>query len=249
MKDVNLEQYTRQYKKEIDYKYKTNTRYQRYLIECLEKYMDEEKVNSVVDVGCGQGLNTVLFLDDFTNAVITGIDLSETGIQYAKSKWGGVDRISFQCGDITVMPFKNQYDLVTAFELLEHIKNWKQVAKALCQASNRYIMVSSPVGRMREYEIMHGHYRNFKRGELESFFNSNGFRTVKTYYAGFPFWSPITRDLLNLMPGDSRKAQENLSTLGKISSLILYYLFRYCSLKSKGDQFIGLFEKKEIQGE
>lgn len=243
-KDINLEQYTKQYKIEIDYKYKTNTRYQRYLIKCLEKYMDSSLVYSILDVGCGQGLNTVLFLDDFKQAKVTGIDLSETGISYAKSKWSENNRLDFICSDITQMQIDRHFDMVCAFELLEHIEDWERVAEALCKASNRYIMVSSPIGRMREYEKMHGHYRNFQKGELEAFFNLHEYRTVKTYYAGFPFWSPITRDLLNILPGDSRKAQENLSAIGKISSLILYYLFRFCSMKSKGDQFVGLFEKE-----
>ena len=105
-------------------------------------------------------------------------------------------------------------------------------------------MVSAPIGRMRAYEVKHGHYRNFQRGQLENFFEKQGFSTIKTYYAGFPFWSPLTRDLLNLIPGDSTKAQENLTFIGKGISLILYFLYRFCSFHNKGDQFIGLFEKK-----
>ena len=39
--------------------------------------------NSVLDVGCGQGLNTVKFADDWPNAKIVGVDLSDVGIKYA----------------------------------------------------------------------------------------------------------------------------------------------------------------------
>jgi len=246
MNNINKEHYTAQYKTEIEYKYKTNTRYQRYLIECLEKYMNCDIVKSVCDVGCGQGLNTVLFLNDFPKAKVLGIDLSETGISYAIKKYKQTDeRIDFVCADITQISINNNYELVTAFELLEHIEKWEEVAVALCKASSKYIMISSPVGRMRKYEIKHGHFRNFQKGELESFFNLNGYRTIKTFYAGFPFWSPIMRDLINLIPGDTTKIQGNLSRTGKFVSVLLYYLFRYCSSKRIGDQFVGLFEKAE----
>ena len=96
---------------------------------------------------------------------------------------------------------------------------------------------------MREYEKRHGHYRNFQKGELEAFFNGKGVRTVKTYYAGFPFWSPVTRDILNLMPGDSIDAQKSMRGGGRFLSLLLYYSYRYFSSVHIGDQFMGLFEK------
>ena len=87
--------------------------------------------------------------------------------------------------------------------------------------SNRYIMVSVPIGRMREYEKEHGHFRNYQKGELESFFEENGFKTLKTYYAGFPFWSPITRDLLNLLPVDNTSdVQVEMGSAKKMVSLL-----------------------------
>ena len=178
--------------------------------------------NSVLDVGCGQGLNTVKFADDWPNAKIVGVD-----------------------GDVSdMLDDKERFDLVTAFELLEHIEDWEKVATVMTKISNRYIMVSVPIGRMREYEKEHGHFRNYQKGELESFFEENGFQTIKTYYAGFPFWSPITRDLLNLLPVDNTSdVQVEMGLPKKIVSLLLYYSFRYLSLKNKGDQFVGLFEK------
>lgn len=246
--DNNKSHYEEQYSKVIEYKYKTNTRYQRFLVECIEKYIKEKQmIRSLCDIGCGQGLNTFFFLKDFPEAEILGIDLSENGIKYANEHFGKNNgRIEFKCGNILTYNFpREKYDVVTAFELLEHIEDWKSIAHRICNLAGKYIIVSSPVGRMRDYEMKHGHYRNFKRGELEAFFDNNNFQTVKTYYAGFPFWSPITRDLLNLVPGDSTKAQENLSLIGKFASVLLYILFRYFSTKNHfGDQFLGLFKKK-----
>ena len=54
----NLAHYNDQYSYDIEYKYKTNTRYQRYLVKKKKKEMDHVP-NSVLDVGCGQGLNNM----------------------------------------------------------------------------------------------------------------------------------------------------------------------------------------------
>ena len=240
----NLTHYNDQYSYDVEYKYKTNTRYQRYLVELLEKEMDHIP-NSVLDVGCGQGLNTVRFAEDWPNAKIVGVDLSDVGIEYANTHYVANKNVSFICDDVSNMvDSEKKFDLVCAFELLEHIEDWEKVATAMTRISDRYIMVSVPIGRMREYEKEHGHFRNYQKGELESFFEENGFRTLKTYYAGFPFWSPITRDLLNLLPVDNTSdVQVEMGLAKKIVSLSLYYSFRYFSFKNKGDQFVGLFEK------
>ncbi|MEE3471746.1 MAG: class I SAM-dependent methyltransferase [Butyrivibrio hungatei] len=236
------------YKNGVGYKYKTNTRYQRYLVKKLVKKMDVNNVFSVCDIGCGEGLNTVLFLEDFPNANVLGIDLSDAGIKYAKAHFGDEERLKFLCGNILDFDLdSNKFEVVTAFEVLEHIEDWKCLAKAMTVASKKYIIVSSPVGKMRAYEKKHGHYRNFKKGELEQFFKENGFSCIACFYAGFPFWSPITRDLLNLVPGDATKAQENMTVFGKCISVILYYLFCFFSTKRfLGDQFVGLFMKDDM---
>lgn len=72
-RNENLTHYNDQYSTEIDYKYKTNTRYQRYLVELLEKEMNHVP-ESVLDVGCGQGLNTVKFAEDWPELKVVGVD-------------------------------------------------------------------------------------------------------------------------------------------------------------------------------
>ena len=242
-RNENLTHYNDQYSTEIDYKYKTNTRYQRYLVELLEKEMNHVP-ESVLDVGCGQGLNTVKFAEDWPESKVVGVDLSDIGINYANYHYGSRKNVSFVCMDVSKMVNDGEkFDLVTAFELLEHIEDWEKVAIEMTQISNRYIMVSVPIGRMRDHEKA-VHFRNYQKGELENFFEKHGFRTVKTYYAGFPFWSPITRDLLNfLLTETETTVQGEMGAANKVISLTLYYLFRYFSFKNRGDQFVGLFER------
>ncbi len=102
---------------------------------------------------------------------------------------------------------------------------------------------------MRPYEVHIGHCRNFKVREIESFMEKNGYRTLNALYAGFPFYSPIIRDLTNLC----FKAYENLpqnrmSFLSRRMHDLWYFLFRFCSTRRRhGDIFVGLFEKIELR--
>lgn len=75
--------------------------------------------------------------------------------------------------------------------------------------------------------------------------DEKGYKPVHTMYAGFPFVSPIFRDLSQTM--SKQYAGFVKSEPGRLHALInkvWYVLFRYLSVKQAGNQFMGLFEKK-----
>lgn len=243
-KEINVNRYNRQYGSDIPYRYKVNTRYLRHFIVLLEKHINSEDIHRVLDIGCGNGILTALLAQDYPRAAVEGWDISEVGIAAAKSACGAIQNLDFACCDVTQCESEKKYQLICAFEVLEHIDEWKTLLEKMIGLNEGYMIISAPVGRMRNYEIAHGHVRNFKKGEIEDFLSSKGYGAVKCYYAGFPFWSPITRDLLNLFPQNESNVQgEKLSIARKGISLLLYFLFRFCSFKNKGDMFVGLFKK------
>ena len=131
---------------------------------------------------------------------------------------------------------------------MEHIEDWESLAKKLIAANNRYIMFSSPIGRMRPYEVNIGHVRNFNKGQIEKFMESQGYKTLKTLYAGFPFHSPILRNLTNMFYKEyAELPQKEMSFLSKRIHDVWYVLLRYFSFKNKGDIFVGLFEKVDTE--
>jgi hypothetical protein len=93
-----------------------------------------------------------------------------------------------------------------------------------------------------------GHFRNFKKGEVETFMQGQGFTAERIFYAGFPFYSPIYRELC----GWTNSASNRFSTgqygwRQKLVAGFFYALFRHASTKSRlGDQFCGLFRRKNI---
>lgn len=220
------------------------SRWFEYLLGLVLKEIPGEQVADVADIGCGLGLKTAEMANYFTKAKITGFDFSEAGIQ-AATKYHTAKNLKFATEDITKSRYKKKYDLITAFDVLEHIDDWQDLTKKLAQVNTRYMLLSSPVGRMRPYEVNIGHVRNFRKREIENFMESLGYKTTKAYYAGFPFYSPILRNLTNAFYRDySELPQVEMGFVSRRMHDVWYFLFRYCSLKHRGDIFVGLFEKK-----
>jgi SAM-dependent methyltransferase len=216
----------------------------RFLIfDIINDNIKKSEIKSVLDFGCGEGTTTYYLAKELNDSKIVGADFSETGISNAK-KFYKLNNLKF-VHDENSSSVNEKYDLITSFEVLEHIDDWKQTLKSLATSTNKYLLLSFPTGKMRPFEINVGHYRNFKKGEIEDFLAEQGFKVVKTYYAGFPFYSPLYRDLCNLTNAASNNFTTGKYTYKqKLISHFFYFLFRFFSTKNKlGDQFCGLFIK------
>jgi ubiquinone/menaquinone biosynthesis C-methylase UbiE len=60
-----------------------------------------------LDVGCGEGHNTQLLTDK--EAIMTGIDISETFINFAKEREAGNRNLKFLTASACNLPFKDEY--------------------------------------------------------------------------------------------------------------------------------------------
>lgn len=214
-----------------------------YLLKLTLAEIPRKSITSVADIGCGVGNKTAFMASYFGNAHVEGYDFSKTGVRTAR-KFHKRKNLKFATQDITESNYNRTFDLITAFDFLEHIEDWKGLTKKLIKANNKYMLISSPVGKMRPYEVHIGHVRNFKVGEIEEFMESQGYKTKKTFYAGFPFHDPILRELTNIFYKNyAQLPQAEMGFLSRRLHDIWYFLFRYCSSKKRGDIFVGLFEK------
>lgn len=225
-------------------KFGPSSRWQRTLIHDRLHAIEKGAVRSVLDYGCGEGTTTMALAEWLPSAGITGVDRSGAGINCARLNYQRTN-LQFHHDPLDATAQARRYDLVTCFEVLEHVSDWAALADQLCAMTDRYLLVSFPTGRMRKFEINIGHYRNFPRGAFESHLRSRGFRMVNCAYAGFPFYSPLFREMCNLANSGG-----HYLTVGKYSwhqrllSNLVYFSFRYLSTRrSGGDQFCGLFER------
>ncbi|MEA2715124.1 MAG: hypothetical protein QOG91_152 [Candidatus Parcubacteria bacterium] len=224
----------------------------RWLRSLIDRHLSTLKsdlrqpIVSVLDVGCGEGTITDLIADELPKARVTGIDFSETGIRCAKRAYAR-DNLEF-IKDETSAHLKNTHDLVTAFEVLEHIDDWQQFLGRLAASSRRYLMLSFPTGRMRPFEVTVGHYRNYGKGQIEAFLKARGFVPVEVFYAGFPFYNPLYREFCNLTnSGSNSFTKGRYDWRQKTLGWIVYFFFNFLSTRRHlGDQFCGLFVRRNF---
>jgi len=220
------------------------SRWLRWLVAQNLEHVDAATVADVIDVGCGQGATTMMLAERLPDARVVGIDFSDSGIAVANRNYARAN-LSFHADQTSDRLDLERYDLATCFEVLEHVDDWTGFLQRICGASRRYVMLSFPTGRMRAFEPSVGHLRNFARGQVEAAMSSNGYRTKNVFYAGFPFYSPIYRDMCNLLNvGTGDFASGRYGFAQKSVAALLFVSFRYLSSRHRGDQFCGLFERK-----
>jgi len=79
----------------------------------------------VLDLGCGTGYGTAELAKHATEAV--GVDIAPEAIDYAKAHYPAAHFIQVPA---TELPFSDAtFDLVTSFELIEHLSDWRSLLK------------------------------------------------------------------------------------------------------------------------
>jgi 2-polyprenyl-3-methyl-5-hydroxy-6-metoxy-1,4-benzoquinol methylase len=87
----------------------------------------KNKIESILDVGCGNGIITALLADCFPLFQVFGLDFSKNAIDIAQKEFVRSNLI-FKHENIAVnqWPYRQRsIDLITCFEVLEHLEQWK----------------------------------------------------------------------------------------------------------------------------
>lgn len=87
-----------------------------FILEEMEK--DKENINSIVDVGCGDGRLTKELSECFVDKDVVGIDYSTKAINLAKAL---NPNVKYENKDIVNDNIEKTYDAMTLIEVFEHI--------------------------------------------------------------------------------------------------------------------------------
>lgn len=212
----------------------------RIIVELIKGVMP---VESILDAGCGMGLNVRDLRQHFPLIKITGSDLTEPILELARRYVGEDPLTDFATLDLGGTPLNRQFDLVLCNQVLEHLENDVQAIQNLAAMTRRYLLITVPGGAYNSTSKLVGHFRHYSRADICSKLVAAGMQIRYQREWGFPFHS-LYKILLGTLP---RSAQKNVGmghygAMKKTLSDIIYLLF-YGNLFDKGANVIVLAEK------
>jgi 2-polyprenyl-3-methyl-5-hydroxy-6-metoxy-1,4-benzoquinol methylase len=209
----------------------------RHIRRLIKEMLCDISFKSILDVGCGEGSLLVDILSYRGEVEVSGIDISERALTISRER---VKKGRFYRIDIQKETLDERFDLVICSEVLEHLRNDRMALVNLKKMTKRYLLITIPIGKMRQHERRVGHLRNYILSEFIDMLLEEGFKIVKVVEWGFPFYSPLYRSLLNYIPYGVTTGRFGI--LRRVISFFLYSLFCLNSRK-KGDLLILLAEK------
>ena len=179
----------------------------------------KNKIN-ILDVGCGTGANFG-WLNKFGDVV--GIDSNQEAVKFCQDYGNAI------IGKAEKIPVKNNnYDLLTAFDILEHTVNdldvlqeWKRVLRP-----NGYLYITVPAYQWlfgpHDKQLMH--YRRYLLSKLLKKLKQSGFTPIfASYFFMFTFpllvFQRLIAKIFNITPGYNKMSNGINNLLIKITNL------------------------------
>jgi 2-polyprenyl-3-methyl-5-hydroxy-6-metoxy-1,4-benzoquinol methylase len=110
----------------------------------LQELLHRAAPESILDVGCGEGVLTARWAAQLGTRPVVGIDLDDPKLQaeWAKRRR---DNLDFQAMRSEHLPFEeNQFDLAAAIEVLEHVPDPEHTVAEMTRVARRHLLVSVP---------------------------------------------------------------------------------------------------------
>jgi SAM-dependent methyltransferase len=99
---------------------------------------------SVLDVGCGEGVLTAEWAERLRNGHVVGVDLEDPKL---RAEWAARARpnLEFRAVDATDLPFADgEFDIACAIEVLEHVPEPERTLAEMIRVARHWVLVSVP---------------------------------------------------------------------------------------------------------
>jgi SAM-dependent methyltransferase len=110
----------------------------------LDELFDRAAPESVLDVGCGEGVLTSEFAERTGGGRVVGIDLEDPKLQ---EEWERRRRpnCEYRVEEATSLSFDDdEFDMAAAIEVLEHVPQPEQTLSEMSRVARRWLLVSVP---------------------------------------------------------------------------------------------------------
>jgi len=114
-----------------------NTQLHENFMEFLET--KRKSIETILEVGCGTGVYPIKYNKLFNDLEYTGIDFSETNIEYCKKN----STFNFISGDFIKMDLKQKYDLVYSHAVVDHVYDIDAFVINLIKSSKKFAYINA----------------------------------------------------------------------------------------------------------
>jgi 2-polyprenyl-3-methyl-5-hydroxy-6-metoxy-1,4-benzoquinol methylase len=110
----------------------------------LDELWVQAAPESVLDVGCGEGVLTVEWAERLGERRIVGIDLDDPKLRVEWEKRSR-DNLEFRAEEATRLSFEDdEFDLAAAIEVLEHVPDPEATVAEMARVARHHLLVSVP---------------------------------------------------------------------------------------------------------
>ena len=205
-----------------------------YILEIFKKYIDIHE--DIIEVGAGTGSISHYLMQAGYKPAVGELYLS--GLRYAKSY--GIEKC-YQF-DINNPPFKNRFDVIGVFDVLEHLTNDIEILKNINSMlrSDGKIILTVPAHMWlwcREDQIS-GHKTRYTASKLKRKLKQSGFKVIEAKYF-FSFITPLLWLRTILHHDDGSDALKNeLEAPIKLNPIVNRMLLGLCRLENRTRQLL-----------
>ncbi len=148
------------------------------ILWAIGKYFPE--ASKMLEVGCGTGYVLAGISQTFPELSLTGSDISSIGISYAAKRVNNAELVQF---DALIIPHDLEFDIVGAFDVLEHIEKDDQVLaqmnKALIAPGGIILTVPQHPFLWSHTDESASHLRRYSMSQLKDRVEAAGFEVVR----------------------------------------------------------------------
>jgi SAM-dependent methyltransferase len=153
--------------------------------EYIRNFLSElENPRSFLEIGCGQGALATHLVERFE---YVGYEPDPESFQVAWARVGGRGKVHNEF--LPEVPYR-RFDLIGAFEVLEHVEEDEQALASWIRwlVPGGWLLLSVPAGpsRFGAGDRRVGHFRRYRRGQLQVLLERIGLEQVSILSYGFP---------------------------------------------------------------